>query len=119
MVRRRLCVSCRWSLLLHLVHDSLEGLGIVQGEVSEDLTVDFDTGFVEQTHELRVAQIVLTGSGVDALNPQCAEVALLVFAVAVSIGKTLFPSILGYGPYVTAASEVAAGKFQNFFTACA
>ncbi len=37
--------------LLHLLHDSLESLGIVHGEVSQHLAVDFYTGLREGTHQ--------------------------------------------------------------------
>ena len=39
------------SVLLYLVHDGLESLWIVHGEVSKDLAVDFDTFLVEKTHQ--------------------------------------------------------------------
>ena len=104
---------------LNLVHDSLEGFGIVQGEVGEDLAVDFDTCLVDEAHQFRITEVVLTGGGVDTLNPEGAEVAFLVLAVTVGVGETFFPGILGNGPHVTAAAKVAAGEFQDFFTACA
>ena len=79
--------------------------------------------FVEQTVKELKAKIgtgkvlcALSG-GVDTLNPQCAEVAFLLFAVAISVGQTFFPSVFGDGPDVAAAAKVAACKFQDFFTA--
>ena len=44
------------------------------------------------------------------------EVALLGTTVAVSIGKTLLPSVLGNGPYVLAGTEVTSGQTQNFLS---
>ena len=38
--------------LLYLLHDGLESLGIVHGEVGEHLAVDLDTSLVESTHQL-------------------------------------------------------------------
>ena len=102
--------------LFHLVADSLESCGVVHCEVGEHLTVDFYAGLVDEAHKLGVGKILLTGSGVDTLDPESAEVALFLLAVAVSVGKTLFPSILGYGPYVAAASIVAAGEFEDFLS---
>ena len=40
--------------LLYLSNDSFERSRIVYCEVSEDLTIDFDTSLVERAHELRV-----------------------------------------------------------------
>ena len=103
----------------YFVDDSFEGFGVVESEVGEDFAVDLDACFVEESHKFGVAQVVETSSSVDTLDPEGAEVAFFVFAVAVCVGETFFPSIFGNGPYVTAASEVAAGKFEDFFTACA
>ena len=38
--------------LLYLVNDSLECVRVVDSEVGEDLAVDLDTSFVEESHEL-------------------------------------------------------------------
>ncbi len=38
--------------VLNGINDSLEGFGIVKSEVGEDLTVDLDTCFVDEAHEL-------------------------------------------------------------------
>ena len=69
---------------------------------------------MDKTHELRVAQVVLTGSSVDTLYPKGTEVALFVLTVAVSVGKTFFPGVFSYGPYITAAAKVASCKFEDF-----
>lgn len=96
----------------------LESFGVVDSEVSQYLTVDFDACFVEGTHQLRVRQAFETGSSVDTLNPQGAEVALLVLTVAISISQTLFPGILGYGPNVLSCTKVTSGQTQNFLSSC-
>lgn len=44
--------------LLHLLHDCLECLGVVEGEVGEHLAVDLYACLVEGTHEGAVAQVV-------------------------------------------------------------
>ena len=38
--------------VLGLLNDGLESLGVIHREVGEHLTVDFDTGLVDETHEL-------------------------------------------------------------------
>ena len=104
--------------VLHFVYDSLESLRIVEGEVSEHLTVDFDTCLMDEAHELAVREILKTSGSVDTLDPKSAEIALFLLAVAIRIGKTLFPSIFGNGPYITTASIVTAGQFQDFLSFC-
>ncbi len=103
--------------VLHLVNHGLESGGVVESEVGEHLAVDLYTGFVDETHELGVGKILKTGGCVDTLDPEGTEVVLLVLAVAVGVGETLFPGVLGYGPHVAAASEVTTGEFEDFFAA--
>ena len=100
-----------------LVADSLEGSGVVHCEVSEHLAVDLDTSLMDEAHELGVGKILKACGSVDTLNPEGTEVTLLVLAVTVSVGETLFPCVLCYGPHVAAASEVTTGKFEDFFAA--
>lgn len=58
--RALLCLF-RWNVnlngvsgVLYLVYDSLESLWVVDCEVSEDFAVDFDTCFVNQSHEFGI-----------------------------------------------------------------
>ena len=43
-----------FSFLLNLLNDGLESLWVVNGEVSENLAVDLDTGLAQGTHQTRV-----------------------------------------------------------------
>jgi hypothetical protein len=70
---------------------------------------------VEEAHQLRVRQTFETSGCVDTLNPQGAEVALLVATVAEGVSQTLFPGVLGYGPYVATGTEVTSSKVENLF----
>jgi hypothetical protein len=88
---------------------------VIHTEVCEHLTVDVDTLSVEETHQLRVRQAFETSGSVDTLDPEGAEVALLVTTVAESVSQTLFPSVLGYSPYVTTCAEVTSCKVENLF----
>ena len=103
-------------ILLNLLDDSLESGLVVHGEVSEDLAVDLDASLVQQTHQLRVAQTLEAGSSVDTLDPESAEVALLVTAVTEGVGETLLPSVLGNGPYVLAGTKITSGQTQDFLS---
>ena len=100
-----------------MIPSCLECGGIVESEVGKNFAVDFYAGFMDETHELRVGQILCTGGSVDTLNPQCAEIALFVLTVAVGIGKTFFPSVFCYSPHVAAAAEITTGEFEDFLSA--
>jgi hypothetical protein len=93
--------------LLHLLYDGLESLGVVEGEVSEDLAVDLDASLVESTHERAVAQVIEASGSVDTLDPEGAEVALLGTTVAVGIGETLLVGVLGNCPDILTGTEIA------------
>src|SRR3954453_9199888 len=64
---------------------SAERLSVADGDVGQHLAVELDLGQAQAVHELAVAHALLAGGGVDALDPQAAEVALAVLAVAVGV----------------------------------
>ena len=113
-----LSVNKNRQLSLHLVNDSLESGGIVEREVGENLTVDLDTGLVDQAHELGIGEILETSSCIDTLDPEGAEIALFLLAVAIGVGETLLPGVLSYGPHIATASIVTAGEFEDFLSLC-
>ena len=86
---------------------------MIDCEVSKDLTVDLDTLSVESTHQARVREPFETSSSVDTLDPQSTEVTLLVLTIAESVGQTLFPSVLGYGPDVLASTVVPTRELKD------
>jgi Flp pilus assembly pilin Flp len=57
---------------------------------------------------------MLTGSGVDTGDPQAAEDALLVAAIAVSVLAGAHDCLLGNAVYLAAATTVAFSLNKNF-----
>ena len=112
----RLCFGLRF--LLSLLNDGLESLRVVHSEVSEHLTVDLDASLVKVAHELRVGEAFEASGSVDTLNPESAEVALLVATVTEGVGQTLLPSVLGNGPNVLAGTIVTASEFEDSLALC-
>ena len=102
--------------LLNLSNDSLESFRMIYCQVGENLTVDLDTTFVQKSHQLRIAHTFQTSSSIDTLNPQSTEVALLRTTIAVSIGKTFLPSILGNSPNILTSTKITSGEFQDFLS---
>src|SRR4051794_3392138 len=72
-----------------------EGLGVADGDVGQHLAVQLDAGQLEPVHEGPVAHPVLPRGGVDAGDPQAAEVALAVAAIAIGVGVRLDQRFLG------------------------
>lgn len=104
--------------LLHLCYDGLECLGVIDSKVSKNLAVDLDATLVQQTHQLRVAQTLEAGSSVDTLDPESAEVALLVTAVTVSVCETLLPSVLRNCPNILSCTIVTLGQLKDSCSLC-
>src|SRR5256712_1555830 len=67
--------------------DAGEGLGVVERERGQDLAIDLDPGDFEPGNQLAVGEPVRARRGVDAHDPQRAEVALALLAVAVGVGE--------------------------------
>ena len=80
--------------------------------------VEADVLLRETAHELGVGEAVLAGGGVDALDPQGAEFALLSFSVTVSVGETFFVGVLRNRPNVLPGQEVAASLGKDLLAAC-
>src|SRR5690606_7995684 len=83
------------------------------GEVGQDLAVDFDPRLVQPVDKAAVGQAVLTHGGVDALDPERTEGALLGLAVAVGVLQALVDSGLGRADGVLAPAIEALGSLQN------
>ncbi len=98
------------------LNDCFERLGLVHSEVSEHLTVDFDTCFLERTHQLAVTQSFETSGSVDTLNPQSAEIAFFVLTIAIRILETFLPSVLGNCPYIGTATKIASCEAHDLLT---
>ena len=97
-----------------LIGQRLETGGVRDGEIGQNLAVDVDPGLVETVDKSAVGQAVLAHGGIDALDPEGAEGALLTLAVAILILQRLLDGLLGDADRVLAAAIVALGGLQNF-----
>ena len=87
---------------------------MVHGQIGQNLPVEVDIVFFELAHEGRVGIAMLASSGIDALNPKCAKIALLLAAVSVGVLQSFFEGIFGYGKDVFPSTEIAFGLLQHF-----
>src|ERR1041385_4351104 len=88
---------------------------MIHGQVGQHLTVEIDTCFLKLTHEFRVRHIVLPYTGIDTRNPERAIVALLGFAITISISETFFDSIFSYCPHILFTAEESFGRLEHAF----
>src|SRR6202007_1412242 len=72
LLRTSICLRCGGVAQsgFRLLHESGEALRVVDGDVSENLAIQLDTRFFEAVDELRVADVVQLGGGVDAHDPE-------------------------------------------------
>ena len=103
--------------LFYRIDDCFERLRVVHGEIGENLAVETDVLLRELAHELRVGDAVLTGSGIDSLDPESAECTLLGLTVTIGVGETFLVGVLRYGPDILSGEEITAGSLKNLLAA--
>ena len=103
---------------MRLIDDFLEGFRLADGEVGQDLAIEFDTGLLHPEHELGIGHAVLTHTGIDPLDPERAEIALLHPAIAVSVLQALLDPFLGNAENVVIPAPIALGGFQDLLATC-
>src|ERR1700722_6517424 len=92
-----------------LIHQSLERGGLMDGEVGENLAVDLDPGASQPADKSAVGEAMLAHGGVDALDPEGAEVALSLLAANVIVLQRLVGCGIGCGDIVLAPAAHALG----------
>src|SRR5690606_5663591 len=95
------------------VDDGLEGLRLVHGELGEQPAVDLDPGEAETLDEAVVGEALLADRGVDALDPQGAELALARPAVAVRVDERVGDLLLRLAVEARALAAVALGALED------
>lgn len=104
-------------LLLGYVSQAVERADVVHGQVGKNLAVHFDAGLLQAEHEFAVGQAVQTRSGVDADDPQLAEVALPLATVAVRVQQGFVDLLLCGFKQAMLGTEVTLCELKNPFAA--
>ncbi len=92
---------------------------MIHGQVGQDFSVELNALFMDVVHEFGVGGTIHAGAGIDACDPEAAESALFVAAVAIGILKGFFYGIFGYGIDVFTCTEVAFSQFEDFLATLA
>ena len=90
-----------------LIDERLEGVRFADGDVGQNLAVDLDAGLVQAVDEAAVGEAFFTHGGVDALDPQGAEVALLNLAVAIGVLAGLLDRLARDANRILATAAIA------------
>jgi hypothetical protein len=107
--------SCQFGLDLR--HDASKRRHVMNGDIGQNLTVNFDTRLLQAVGELAIGHATLTRSGIDTGNPQLAEDTFLGTAVTVGILPSLHYRFFSDTEDITAATAKTFGKGENFFVA--
>src|SRR4051812_13428800 len=91
MRRCRLVLADR---LFCLPDDGRECFRLFDGQIGEDLTIEFNSCKAKAMNELRILDVVQPASGVDTHDPQFSKIAFLQFAAGISKVKSAFDRLL-------------------------
>src|SRR5574343_599096 len=86
---------------------------IEDGQIGQDLAVDFDVGLLQTVHEGAVLHAQLTSCGIDTGKPQRTELTLALTTVTVLVLTGLHHRLLGDAIYVLATTAVTLGLNEN------
>src|SRR5690554_4483547 len=96
-----------------LLNHSGKRLLLVHGQISQNLTIDFNIRLLQASDQTAVRQAVCTGASVDTGNPQSAESALTVATVTVCVLTSLDNRLLGNAEHTTTSAVVTLGLLEN------
>ena len=99
-----------------MVNDCVERGWFVNRQISQNFTVNFDTGKVQAIDETAVCQrlIIGTNARVDALDPQAAEVTLAIMTVASCVLVCFIDSLCCNFERILATSIVTFSVVDDF-----
>ena len=101
------------SAALGLLDEGGEGRRVGHRHVGEDLAVELDLGELQAVHEGVVGEAVLAGAGVDAHDPQLAELALAHAAVAIGVLEAALDLFFGAAVARVLGAAVALGLLED------
>src|SRR5262249_35828443 len=99
--------------------DLRERGGVGDREIAQHLAVEADLRLLQAVHQARVRRAVRARGGVDARDPQAAEVALLALAVRVRVNPRLANDFLCVREEARAGAVEAGRVLENAVTAAA
>jgi len=86
----------------------------VNSDIGKNLAINLDIRFLQAIHKTAVAQAIHACRGIDTGNPQCAELAFFLAAIAVGVLAGLIHSLLGYTINILARTAVTLGAINYF-----
>jgi len=106
-------------LLFDAFANSSEGFWIADGEFGENFAVKFDTFGLHAVDQLAVADTVLAGSVINASDPEGAQIAFAIAAIAVGITKGFDNTLLRQAEATGAIMLHTLSSLKGLFVLCA
>src|SRR5262249_34419672 len=99
--------------------DRAERGRVAGGDVREHLAVHLDAGLLQPLDEAAVRQVEGAHRGVDAYDPQRAELALLHLAITVGVDEPALDRFARLPIELAPSADVALGELENLLVAFA
>src|SRR5689334_2909539 len=113
--------ATRYRLLLigvpRQLREPAKGVGVVDREIGQHLSIDVDAGCAEAGHEPAVAHPLAASRGVDPGDPQGAELTLLFAPVPVGVPHGTLRGLLGGLVELAPATPSTLGGLHDFLLA--
>ncbi len=90
---------------------------IFKRQMGQQLAVDFDAGAAQTIHQSAVRNTTNSGARIDANDPQRAELALFLAAIAVGVLAGFGYRLLGNAKHLAPRPRITLGFFKNFLVA--
>lgn len=88
---------------------------VIDRDIGQNLAVDCHSSLIQAVDHSAVGQTAFTRGGIDACNPQGAELALPLAAVTVGILTGLDDALGSYAEDAVASTTMTLGLIDNFF----
>src|SRR5690606_9145703 len=104
---------CRIQRFAGLFRDGGKRGWLLYREIRQHFAIDFDAGCSQTADKRAVGHVVLPCRSVDTNDPQPAELALLVLAIAIGVTPSAFDIFLGCLPQLATSTEGTLGRLHD------
>ena len=86
---------------------------VAHREVRQRFAIEMNVGLAKRRHKPAVRHAVDARAGVDAHNPQAAQVTAAIAAVAVGVPQRVHHRFVGAPPHLVARTEMPLGALEH------
>jgi hypothetical protein len=97
-------------LLFYFLNKLRKPLGVINGHIGQNLSVECYASFLEAMHQFTVRKTVDSCGSIYAGNPESPEITLLLLSIPVSIAQGFHDSLVSHSVQLAFRAEIALGK---------